>query len=118
MLCKALSGPGALVRQGKQGGNSFHLVCGQFLQHLLVTDRLSESRDNRCIRNTGNGSTYLGEAGDECSEGFSGLLPHGMEVGLHALLLVRAGKDCRELRTEFPPGLDRSRGKIHEPSPG
>ena len=66
--CTALSGPGALVRQGKQGGNSFHLVCGQLLQHLLVTDPLSESRDNRCIRNTGNGSTYLGEAGDEGPE--------------------------------------------------
>jgi len=41
-----------------------------------------------------------------------------MEVGLHALLLVRAGEVRHELRTEFPLGLDRSRGEIHEPSPG
>ena len=96
MPCTALNGPGALVRQGKQGGNSFHLVCGQLLQHLLVTDPLSESRDNRCIRNTGNGSTYLGEAGDEGPERLPGLLPHGMEMGLHTVLLVRAGEVRQE----------------------
>jgi hypothetical protein len=52
-----------------------------------------------------NGSTYLGESGDEGPEGFPGLLPHSMEVGLHAMLLVRAGKVRRELRAELTPGL-------------
>jgi hypothetical protein len=65
-------------------------------------DPLSESYDNRCIENTWNGSTYLGEAGDEGPEGFPGLLPHSMEVGLHAMLLVCAGEVHGEQHTEFP----------------
>jgi hypothetical protein len=65
-----------------------------------------------------NGSMYLGEAGDEGPEGFSGLLPHGVEMGLHAMLLVRAGEVHRELRAELSPGLDGSRSEIHEPCPG
>jgi hypothetical protein len=81
----------------------------QLLQHLLIMDPLSESRDNRCIGNLWNGSTYLGEAGDEGPEGFPGLLSHSMEVGLHAMLLVCAGEVRREQRTEFSPGLDGSR---------
>jgi hypothetical protein len=112
--CTALCGPGVLVRQGEQGGDSFHLVC----QHLLVTDPLSESRDNRCIGNTWNGSMYLGEAGGEGPVGFPGLLPHSVEVGLHAMLLIRAGEVCRELRVERSPGLDGSSGEVHEPRPG
>jgi hypothetical protein len=52
---------------------------------------------------------YLGEAGDERPEGFPRLLPHGVEVGLHTMLLVRAGEVCCELRAELSPGLDGSR---------
>jgi hypothetical protein len=74
----------------------------QLLQHLLVTDPLSESHDNRCIRNMWNSPTYLGEAGDEGLEGFPGLLPHNMEVGLHTVLLVRAGEVRRKQRAELP----------------
>jgi hypothetical protein len=67
-----------------------------------------ESHDVRCIRDMWNGSTYLGEAGDEGPESFAGLLPHGMEVGLHTMLLVRAGVVRRELCAELSPGLDGS----------
>jgi hypothetical protein len=77
-----------------------------------------ESRDNRCIRDTRNSSTYLGEAGDESPEGLSGLLPHGVKVGLHTVLLVRTGKICRELCAELMPGLDESWSEVHEPGPG
>jgi hypothetical protein len=77
-----------------------------------------ESRDDRCIGDTRNGSTYLGEAGDEGPEGFPGLLPHGVEMGLHAMLLVRAGEVRRELHAELSLGLDGSRSEIHEPCPG
>jgi hypothetical protein len=65
-----------------------------------------------------NGSTYLGEAGDEGPECFPGLLPHSMELGLHAMLLVRAGEVCRELCAELTPGLDGPWGEVHEPCPG
>jgi hypothetical protein len=116
--CSALCSPSTFVCQGKQAGDGLHLVSRPLLQHLLITDPLTECRDNRRIRNMWNSSTYLGEAGDEGPEGFPGLLPHGMKVGLHAMLLVRAGKVRRELRTELSPGLDRSRGEVHEPSPG
>jgi hypothetical protein len=43
---------------------------------------------------------YLGEAGDEDPDGFPGLLPHSMEVRLHAVLLVRAGKVVRHFLQE------------------
>jgi hypothetical protein len=112
--CTALCSPSAFVCQGEQGGDSFHLMCHQLLQHLLVTDPLSESRDNRCIGDTWNGSTYLGEAGDEGMEGFPGLLPHSVEVGLHAMLLVHAGEVRCELRTELSLGLDGSWGEVHK----
>jgi hypothetical protein len=113
-----LCSPGAFVRQGEQGGDGLHLVCRQLLQHLLITDPLTESRDDRCIGDTWNGSMYLGEAGDEGPEGFPGLLPHGVEVGLHAMLLICAGEVRCELRAELSTGLDGSRSEVHEPSPG
>jgi hypothetical protein len=34
------------------------------------------------------------------------------------MLLVSTGEVCCEPRTELFPGVDRSRGKVHEPSPG
>jgi hypothetical protein len=77
-----------------------------------------ESRDDRCIRVTQNGSTYLGEAGDKGPEGFPGLLPHDVEVGHHTMLLVCAGEVRHELRVELSPGLDGSWSEIHEPCSG
>jgi hypothetical protein len=64
------------------------------------------------------GAPYLGEAGDKRPESFPRLLPHCVEVGLHTVLLVSAGEVCCEPRTELVPGVDRSWGKIDEPSPG
>jgi hypothetical protein len=110
--------PGAFVRQGEKGGDGLHLVCRQLLQHLLVMDSLTESHDDRCIGDMWNGSTYLGEAGNEGLESFAGLLPHGMEVGLHTMLLVRAGEVHHELCAELSPGLDGSWREVHEPSLG
>jgi hypothetical protein len=46
------------------------------------------------------------------------LLPHGVKVGLHTVLLVRTGKIFHELCPELTPGLDGSRSKVHEPGPG
>jgi hypothetical protein len=114
----ALCSPGAFVHQGKQGGDSFHLVCRQLLQHLLIMDPLSESCDNKCIEDMWNGSMYLGEARDEGPESFPGLLPHSVELDLPAMLLVRAGEVRHELRAELTPGLDGSWSEVHEPRPG
>jgi hypothetical protein len=58
------------------------------------------------------------EVGDEGLEGFSGLLPHSVEVGLHTMLLIRTGKIYRELCAQLPLGSDGSRSKVHEPGPG
>jgi hypothetical protein len=79
---------------------------------------LAESSDDGSIGNTMYGASYLGEAGDECPEGFPGFLPHCMEVDLHALLQVSASEVRCEPRVELFPGVDRSWGKVHEPSPG
>jgi hypothetical protein len=114
----AFCSPGVFVRQSEQGGDGFHLMSRQLLQHLLITDPLTESRDDRRIGDTRNSSTYLGEAGDEGLEGFSGLLPYSVKVSLHTMLLVRTGKICRELCAELTPGLDGSRSRVHEPGPG
>src|SRR6185503_8049645 len=77
-----------------------------------------ESSDNRCIGDTRNGTTYLGEARDECPERLPEFLPHSVEVGLHTMLLVCTGEVHSEPRTELFPRLDRPRSKVHEPSPG
>jgi hypothetical protein len=90
----------------------------QLLQHLLITDPLAESRDDRCIGDAWDGPAHLGEAGDEGPEGLPGLLPHGVEVGLHTMLLVRTGKICCKLCAELTPGLDDTCSEVHEPSPG
>src|SRR6185312_4135477 len=113
-----MHGPGTLVNQGEKRGNAFHLVRRQFLEHLLITYPLSESSDIRCVRDMRNGTPYLGEARDECPERLSGFLPHGVEVSLHTMLLVRTGEVRSEPRTELLPGLSRSRSEVHEPSPG
>jgi hypothetical protein len=114
----ALGGPGALVGQSEESGDSFHVMHSQLLQHLFIMHSLAEVLDDRSIRDARYSTSHLGEAGGKRSEGFSGLLPHYAEVGLHAMLLVSAGDVCCEPRAELFPGVDRSRGKIHEPSLG
>jgi hypothetical protein len=66
----------------------------------------------------GDCPTYLGEAGNERSEGLPGLLPHCMEMCLHSVPLVSTGEVCHEPRIELFPGADGSSGLVHEPSPG
>src|SRR6185295_13540089 len=97
----SLSGPGTLVSQGEKRDNAFHLVRRQFLEHLLIAYPLTESSNDRCIRDTRNGTPYLGEARDECPECLSGFLPHGVEVSLHTMLMVRTGEVHSEPRTEL-----------------
>jgi hypothetical protein len=41
-----------------------------------------------------------------------------MEVSLHAMLLISTGEIHCEPRAELFPGVDRSRGEVHEPGPG
>jgi hypothetical protein len=116
--CTALGGSGALVGQSEERGNSFHVMCGQLLQHLFIMYSLSEGCDDRSIRNTRYHSSHLGEAGDELPEGLPWFLPHFMEVGLHTVLLVSTGEVLHEPRTEFFPGVDCSWGEVHESGPG
>jgi hypothetical protein len=104
--CTTLDGSGAFVGQGEERRDSFHVMCGQLLQHFLIMYSLSESRDDRSIRNMRYCTSYLGEAGDELPEGFLGLLPHCMEVGFHTVLLESIGEVRYELRTEFFPGIN------------
>jgi hypothetical protein len=114
----ALSTPSALVGQSEESGDSFHVIRSQLLQHLFITHSLAEGRDDRSIGDARYSTPHLGEPGDKRPESFFGLLPHCVEVGLHAVLLVSAGEVRCEPRTELFPGVDRSWGKVHEPSPG
>jgi hypothetical protein len=102
----ALGGSGAFVGQSEERGDSFHVMCGQILQHFFITYSLSEGGDVRSIRNMRYRTSHLGEAGDELLEGFPGLLPHCMEVCLHTVMLVSTGEVRHEPRTEFFPGVD------------
>jgi hypothetical protein len=114
----ALGSPGTLVGQSEECGDSFHVMCGQLLQHLFITHPLAESGDDGSIRDMGYSPTYLGEVGDEGPASFPGLLPHCMGVCLHAMLLISAGEVRYEPRVELFLGVDRSWGKVHEPSLG
>jgi hypothetical protein len=81
-------------------------MCGQLLQHFLITHSLTEGRDDGSIGNAGYSTSHLGEAGDERPEGLPGLLPHRMEVGLHTVLLVSTGEARNEPCAELFPGVD------------
>jgi hypothetical protein len=54
----------------------------------------------------GYGASYLGKAGEKRPEGFPGLQPHCVEVGLHAMLLISASEVRYEPRAELFPGVD------------
>jgi hypothetical protein len=79
---------------------------GQLLQHLFITYPLAESGDDGSIEDTGYSPSYLSEAGDESPESFPGFLPHCMEVGRHAMLLINAGEVRCEPHTELFLGVD------------
>jgi hypothetical protein len=97
--CPAFSSSSTLVRQGEERGDSLHIMCGQFLQHFLITYPLPKGRDDGGIGNTRYRTSHLGEAGDELPEGLPWLLPHSMEVGLHIMLLISTGEVRHEPRT-------------------
>jgi hypothetical protein len=110
----ALGSSGTLVGQSEERGDSFHIMRGKLLQHLLITYPLAESGDYGSIGDTGYSPSYLSEAEDESPESFPGFLPHCMEVSLHAMLLISVGEVRCEPRAELFPGVDRSWGEVHE----
>ena len=114
----ALSSSGTFVGQSEERSDGFHVMRRQFLQHLLITHPLSESSDNGGIRDARYSPPYLGETGDESPESLPGFLPHCMEMSLQAMLLISTGKVRCEPCTELFPGVDRPRGKVHEPGLG
>jgi hypothetical protein len=116
--CAALGSPGTFVSQSEERGDSFHVMCRQLLQHLLITHPLSESSDDRGIRDTRYGLAYLGEASDESPESLPEFLSYGMEMSLHTVLLISTGKVCCEPCIELFLGVDGSRGQVHELGPG
>jgi hypothetical protein len=71
-------------------------MCGQLLQHFIITYPLTEGRDDGGIENTRNSTSYLGDAVNKRPEGLPRFLPYSMEVGLHTMLLVSAGEVCNE----------------------
>jgi hypothetical protein len=81
-------------------------MCGQLLQHFLITYSLLEGRDDGGIGNTRYSTSYLGEAGNKCPEGLPGFLPYSMKVGLHTMLLVSAGEVRNEPCAELFLGVD------------
>jgi hypothetical protein len=45
--------PDALVCQAEEFRDVFHIVCGQLLEHLLISHTLSKSDNNRSIGDAG-----------------------------------------------------------------
>jgi hypothetical protein len=101
-----LGGSGAFVGQCEECGDSLHVMCGQLLQHFLITYSLAKGRNDGSIRNARYSTSHLGEAGDEHPESLPRLLPYRVEVGLHTVLLVSAGEVRNEPRAELFPGVD------------
>jgi hypothetical protein len=62
--CMPFCSPGSLVRQVEELRDIFHLMCGQLLEHLLISHTLLKS-DNRSIGDTGDDVSNLGEPLDE-----------------------------------------------------
>jgi hypothetical protein len=116
--CTALGSSGTFVSQSEERGDGCHVMCRQLLQHILIMHPLSESSDDRGIKDARYGPAYLGEAGDESPESIPGFLSYGMEMSLHAMLLISTGKVRCEPCTELFPGVDGSRGQVHELGPG
>jgi hypothetical protein len=112
--CAALGSLGTFISQSEERRDGFHVMCRQLLQHLLITHPLSESSDDRDIGDARYGPKYLGEAGDESPESLPGFLSYGMEMSLHAMLLINTGKVRCEPCTELFPGVDQSWGQVHE----
>jgi hypothetical protein len=106
VLCPAFGGSSALVGQSEECGDSLHVMRGQLLQHFFITYSVTEGRDDGSIENVRYSTSHLGEAGDKCPESLPGFLPHYVEVGLHAVLLVSVGEVCCETRAELFPGID------------
>jgi hypothetical protein len=104
--CPALGGSGALVGQSEECGDGLHIMGGQLLQHFFITHSLTEDCDDGSIRNARYSTSHLDEAGDKHPESLPGFLPHCVEVGLHAVLLVSAGEVRCEPREELFPGID------------
>jgi hypothetical protein len=57
--------PGTLVRQAEELRDVFHIMCGQLLEHLLISHALSKSNNNRSVGDAGDGVSNLGEPLDE-----------------------------------------------------
>jgi hypothetical protein len=113
----ALGSSGTFVGQSKERSDGFHIMRRQFLQHLLITHPVSKSSDNGVIKDTRYSPSYLGEAGDESPKSLPGFLPYNMEMSLHTMLLISAGKVCCEPCTELFPEVDGPQGEVHEPGP-
>jgi hypothetical protein len=110
--CTALGSSSTFVSQSEECGDGFHIMCRQLLQHLLIMHPLSESNDDRGIGDTRYSTAYLGEAGDESPESLPGFLSYGMEMSLHAMLLISTCKVRCEPCTELFPGVDGSQGLV------
>jgi hypothetical protein len=63
--CMPFCNPGALVRQAEELKDVLHIVCGQLLEHLLMSQTLSKSNNNKSIGDAGDGVSNLGEPLDE-----------------------------------------------------
>jgi hypothetical protein len=116
--CAPFGSSGALVRKREQLGDALDVARPKLLQHLPIAYPLTKSSNDRCIENTRDGPSYLDEPGGEGSEHLPGSLLHGMEVGLHAMLLVGTGEVRYEPRIEPLLGVNGPRGEVHEPGLG
>jgi hypothetical protein len=97
-------GPGTLVRQAEELGDVLHVMCGQLLQHLLVSHTLSKCNNDKSIGDARDGVVNLGEPLDEGAQSFPRALLHGVEVGLIAEPRVDTLKVGHELMTQLFPG--------------
>jgi hypothetical protein len=57
--CMPFCSRDTLVRQAEELKGIFHIMCGQFFEHLLISHALSKSDNNRSIGDKGDGVSNL-----------------------------------------------------------
>jgi hypothetical protein len=115
MLCMALCGPGAFVRQAEKLCDILDVMCGEILHHLLIPHTLVKHDYNRSIGNMRNGVANLRELLDEGAQRFPRTLMHDAEIGLIARPRVCTLEFGCELTAQLLPRGESALKQVHEP---
>jgi hypothetical protein len=97
------SGSSTLVSEGEEFKGILDVICGELIQHLLITHPLSKCDNDNNRSDAGDGVPYLEKSLDESMQHLSGALLHDVEVNLYSKPRVGALKVRHVPLTELGP---------------